>query len=241
MEDLTREMVSVFPHFKDEAKLALGRKLVALGLARSRHSAAQLFLQKESDGAFWAGLEQLLRAFEEANKVHRIPLPAWGHRRAWKELGPSRRRARSLFILFGIPLAVVDLLNNSLPEFCLQSLVDQVAVDETEKMSLRLMMSPAVLGILYGLQFWALKKIVFEYSMVDAGFGSYVAYTVSSFCLWYFGVHWRTQFKRVASLFLFRRAGVDARSAVVAHYHALRQYLGDLKDHGGQGSQSREH
>lgn len=228
MADITAEMVASFPHFKDETKLALGKKLVALGLVRSKFPAAQLFLKKDGDAEFWTGLDQRLRDFEEANKGHRIPVPAWGHRRAWKELGPKRRLRRGIFLALGLPFALVDLFNNSIPEFCLQSLVEQLAVDETEKMSLRFMMSPPVLGILYGLQFIFLKKIVFENTLANAGFGTYVAYTLGSFCLWYFGVHWRRQFKRIASLYFFRRAGVDGRSEATAYYRALRQYLGNF-------------
>lgn len=231
MMDLTREMVAQFPHFHDETKLTLARKLVALGLARSRYPVAQLFLRKENDPLFWAKLDQLLRAFEEANKDRRIPVPAWGHRRAWKELGPQRRQRRGTFLLLGLPFAIVDLVNNSLPEFCVSSLVEQVAVDETEKMSLRFMLSPVVLGLLYGLQFYFLKKVVFEQSLVNAGFGAFVLYWSVSMALWYFGVHWRRQFKRVASLLVFRRAGVDARSEAVGYYRALRQHLGELQNH----------
>lgn len=236
MEDLTREMIGAFPHFQNETKLTLARKLVALGLARTKYPVAQLFLRKENDPAFWTGLEHRLREFEEANKDHRIPVPAWGHRRAWKELGPERRFRRGIFIALGMPLALVDIVNNSIPELCLQSLVEQIAVDETEKMSLRFMLSPVVLGALYGLQFYFLKKMVFEQALANAGFGSYVIYALSSFCVWYFGVHWRRQFKRLASLYFFRRAGVDGRSEAVKYYRALRHYLGDLQDHGRKRS-----
>ncbi len=236
MADITREMLHTFPHFRNESELALGKKLVALGLARSKFPVAQIFLRQEENGDFWAGLGQRLRAFEEANKGQRIPLPAWGHRRAWKELGPQRRRRRAIFLALGFPLAILDAFNNSIPEFCLHSLVEQVAVDETEKMSLRFMLSPPVLGVLYGLQFFFLKKVVFEDSLAGAGFGAYVAYSLGSFCLWYFGVHWRRQFKRIASLYFFRRAGVDGRSEAVTYYRGLRQYLGEFQDHSGKGS-----
>jgi hypothetical protein len=99
-------------------------------------------------------------------------------------------------------------------------------------MSLRFMLSPVTLGLLYGLQFYFLKKVVFEHSLADAGLGAFVLYWSGSMALWYFGVHWRRQFKRVASLFVFRRAGVDARSEAVSYYRALRQHLGELQNHG---------
>jgi 1-acyl-sn-glycerol-3-phosphate acyltransferase len=241
MFDLTVEMIRNFPHFQDETKLGLARKLVALGLARSKFPVAQLFLKKENDGAFWAGLEQRLRAFEEANKGRRIPVPAWGHRRAWKELGPRRRRVRGAFLFLGLPLAAVDLVNNSIPELCLSSAVEQLSVDETEVMSLRFMLSPIVLGAVYGLQFYFFKEIVFPEFLAEAGFGSYVLYALGSFSLWYFGLHWRRQFKRVASLWFFRRAGVDGRSEAVAYYRALRQYLGDFQNHSREGSEHGQH
>ncbi len=231
MEDLTHEMIHIYPHFRNETEQTLGRKLVTLGLARSKYAVAQLFLQKEKDPTFWAGLEQRIRAFEEANKGRRIPVPAWGHRRAWKELGPKRRRQRLLFIFLGLPLAIVDVVNNSFAEFCLRSLVDQVAVDETEKMSLRFILSIPVLSVLYGLQFWFLKDVVFEESLAAAGWKEYLVYAFGSFAIWYFGVHWRRQFKRIVSLYFFRRAGVDGRSEAVFHYRALRQYLSDLKNY----------
>jgi hypothetical protein len=228
MADLTVELMKNFPHFQDETRLALARKLVALGLARSKYPLAQLFLREEGKPEFWQGLERRLREFEESTKGRRIPVPAWGHRRAWKELGPRKRKIRALFIVLGAPFAMADLINNSIPELCMQALVEQLAVDETEKMSLRFIISPVVLGVLYALQFWFLKKVVFEKSLLQAGLGTYVVYAASSFCLWYFAVHWRRQFKRMASLYFFRRAGVDGRSEAVAYYRALRQYLGDF-------------
>jgi hypothetical protein len=232
MERLTNEMIRNFPHFKDEAKLACAKKLVALGLARSRHPVAQLFLERENDAVFWKGLEEHLLAFEESTKGRRIPVPAWGHRRVWKDLGSYRRFKRTLFILAGLPFAVLDLVNSSLPELCVQSVIEQIAVDDTEPMTLRLLMSPVVLSALYGLQFLFLKYVVFEESMVGMGWGVYFAYTFGSFLLWYFGVHWRRQFKRIFSLFFFLRAGVNGRSEAAEHYRALRKYLGDFQDHG---------
>ncbi len=233
MADLTQQMVANFPHFQDDSKLVLGKKLVALGLARSKYPVAQLFLRKEKDLEFWQGLEQRLRALEESTKDHRIPVPAWGHRRAWKELGPARRWRRGVFLVLGSPLAILDLVNSSVSELCLRSAVEHIAVDETEKMSLRFMLSPVLLLPIYGLQFYFLQKVVFEESWIHLGFGHYLIYAASSFVLWYFGVHWRRQFKRVASLYVFKRAGVDGRSEAVGHYRALRQYLHDLQ-HGGR-------
>jgi hypothetical protein len=231
MADLTVEMIMNFPHFRDAGQLALARKFVALGLAPSKFSVSQLFLRKENDPAFWEGLTTRLKAFDEANKESHIPVPAWGYRRAWKELGPARRARQLVFLLGTLQLAVLDLFNSSVPELCVQSLVEQIAVDETEKMSLRLMISPVVLAALYGLQFWLLK-LLFPVYLGGAGFGTYFVYTVASFFLWYFGLHWRRRFKRVASVFLFRKAGVDRSSQVVTCYKALGQYLGDLEDHG---------
>ncbi len=228
MADLTQQMVANFPHFQDDTKLVLGKKLVALGLARSKYPVAQLFLRKEKDPEFWQGLEQRLRALEESTKDHRIPVPAWGHRRAWKELGPARRLRRGIFLILGTPLAILDLVNSSISELCLRSTVEHIAVDETEKMSLRFMLSPVLLLPIYGLQFFFLQKVVFEESWLHLGFWHYLIYAASSFLLWYFGVHWRRQFKRVASLYVFKRAGVDGRSEAVSHYRALRQYLHDL-------------
>jgi 1-acyl-sn-glycerol-3-phosphate acyltransferase len=240
MEDLTRELLLNFPHFRDEHTMALGKKLVALGAFRSKFDAAQLFLRREKDDAFWASLQMRLRAFEEANKKLGIPIPAWGHRRAWKELGPARRRRRAVFLFLGSPFALFDLANTSLPELCLQSLVEYIAVDDTEKMSLRFMLSVPVLLTVYALQFLFLKAFVFENIGQPLGWGTYFAYAGGSFVLWYFGVHWRRQFKRVASLWLFFRAGVTGRSDAIAYYHALRKDLGDFEDHGRERSNDRK-
>ncbi len=230
MADLTEQMIQIFPHFQDDTKLVLAKKLIALGLARSKFSVAQLFLKKEKDPEFWKGLEQRLRALEESTKDQRIPVPAWGHRRAWKELGPKRRVNRALFLILGFPFAILDLVNSSLSELCLYSAVEHIAVDETEKMTLRFMLSAAILPPLYGLQFYFLKKVVFEESWLHLGFLHYLIYAGASFVLWYFGLHWRRQFKRVASLYVFKRAGVDGRSEAVSHYRVLRQYLSDLEN-----------
>jgi 1-acyl-sn-glycerol-3-phosphate acyltransferase len=232
MERLTNEMIRNFPHFKDETKLACAKKLVALGLARSKHPVAQLFLEKENDARFWKGLEEHLTAFEESTKGRRIPVPAWGHRRKWKDMSAGQRFIRAVLILATLPLALLDLVNSSLPELCVQSVIEQIAVDDTEPMTLRLLMSPVVLSVLYGLQFLFLKYVVFENSMAGSGVREYLIYALGSFVLWYFGVQWRRQFKRLFSLFFFWRAGVDGRSEAVGHYRSLRKYLGDFQDHG---------
>jgi 1-acyl-sn-glycerol-3-phosphate acyltransferase len=236
MEILTAQMLRNFPHFQNESRMVLAKKLVALGISPSKHAAAQLFLRKETDADFWLGLEARLRNFEQTNKAHGIPIPAWGHRLIWKELGAAKRRKRAFWLAVGVPVALFDLLNNSLPEFVLQSLVEQVAVDETEKMSLRFILSPFVIGTLLALQFRFLKTVVFERSFADFGWGAFAVYGLVSVTTWYLGVHWRRQFKRVASLFFFRWAGVDGRSQAMEQYRGLRQYLGEFEDHGGKRS-----
>src|SRR5262249_55037124 len=131
-DDLTEEMIKSFPHFRDETKLQLARKLVALGICRNKFNAAQLFRKKLGDTQFWQTLDEKLKAFEEASREHGIPLPAWGHRQAWKQLGPMRRPWRLAYLLFGIPLFLIDLPNNALPEFFLSSGVEFFVTDETE-------------------------------------------------------------------------------------------------------------
>lgn len=225
---LTNEMVSVFPHFKDEHTETLGKKLYALGLAPSKHAIAQLFLRKENDVAFWDGLDKKLRAFEETTKDKKIPVAAWGHRRKWKHLGVAERRIRGAFLLAGLPLALLDLFNNSVPEFMLSSVVDYVAVDETELMTIRFLASPVVLSITYAFQFLFLKMFVFDQALSKAGYLEYFGYALASFILWYFAVHWRRQLKRYLSLFYFWKAGIDANSTAVECYRMLRDHLGEV-------------
>jgi 1-acyl-sn-glycerol-3-phosphate acyltransferase len=226
--DLERAMIGVYPHFLDETKLALGRKLVATGMSRSKYDAAQLFLRQQGNASFWEGLERRMRAFDEAIKDHGIPLPAWGHRQAWKQLGPRRRRWRMLALALGAPVFLLDLPNNSLPEFFLGSATDFFATDETERMSIRFILSPVVLGIVFALQFWFLRRFALSPRFAHWGVSGYVAYVFGSCVVWYGAVHWRRQFKRLASLFFFRQAGVDGRSESVARYRDLRQYLGQF-------------
>jgi 1-acyl-sn-glycerol-3-phosphate acyltransferase len=224
-EDLTREMISVFPHFLGEGTLALGKKLVTIGVCRSKWDAAQLFLRQKDNAAFWPALDQLLRGFDEACKDHRIPVPAWGHRQAWKQLGPGRRPFRALYLVAGFPLFLADLPNNSLPEFFLATCTDFLATDETERMSVRFIISPVILGLAFTAQFLFLKHVIFSNAWAHAGVAACVAYIAASCVLWYFSVHWRRQFKRLASLFFFARAGVDGRSAAVARYRELRAFV----------------
>lgn len=228
MSELTEQMLAVFPHFEDEHKQTLGKKLVALGLIRSRYDAAQIFLMRKNHQEFWEGLDLKMKAFEEATRNSGIPVPVWGLRRAWKELGPIRRAKRRWFILMGLPFAFIDAINNSFPEFALASTVDLVSVDETEKMTLRFMGAPIILGLSYCVQFLFLKYVVFEDSMKGLGLGSYIIYCLCSFVLWYFGVHWRRQFKRWFSLLFFYKAGIDAKSESVARYKELRKHLSDF-------------
>lgn len=226
MEDLTKEMIRIFPHFKDEKTQTLGKKLVTLGLMPTKYDAAQLFLRKENDPVFWSGLEQKLRAFEESAKDERIAVPAWGHRRSWKELGPKKRRRRLAYIFLGLPIAIYDLVNNSFPEYVMKNFVDYVAVDETEKMSLRFMTSPVVLSVLYGLQFLLLRYTVWTGPLRHPVL-AYLLYAFSSFFIWYAAIHWRRQFKRLMSVYLFKMAGLGPGSESVLYYRNLRQYLSE--------------
>lgn len=226
MSDLTAELIANFPHFVDEKKLALGKKLVTLGLMRNKFDAAQLFLRKQDDDSFWIGLEEKRKAFVEATSESGIPIPAWGHRRAWKEMGPVKRASRLGWLAMGFPVFLLDLPNNSLPEFLLSSVAEFLATDETERMSFRFIFSPLVLFTTYGFQFWVLRKFLLpEEWGASVGFGVYLLYTVLSFVIWYTAVHWRRQFKRFASLFFFWRASVDGRSESVQKYRELRNYL----------------
>lgn len=224
-DDLTQEMIRIYPHFTDETKQVLGKKLVALGICRSKFDAAQLFLRQLENKEFWQGLEAKLKALEESSREHGIPLPVWGYRQIWKQLGPMRWPSRLTYLILGFPLFLLDLPNNALPEFFLSSGVEFFVTDDSERMSFRFFLSPIVLGVVFALQFWFLKAVVFPQYMGGAGVGIYVLYTLSSFAIWYFAVHWRRQFKRLASLFFFRWAGVDARSEAVAQYRDLRDYL----------------
>lgn len=226
MEDLTRELIANFPHFTDEAKAKLGKELVALGLMRNKFEVAQLFLRKKDDEHFWSGLADRRRAFEEASQDYGIPPQAWGHRRAWKNLGPWRRLVRVVWLVAGLPLFLIDLPNNSLGEFFLSSASEFLSTDETERMSFRFCLSPVVLGIVYLLQFLALKYLFFRTLLAEAGVGTFLIYTGSSFVLWYVAVHWRRQFKRLASLFFFGKARVGSHSECVQRYRELRHYLG---------------
>ncbi len=225
MADITRELLQNFPHFVDEAKQALGKELVTLGLMRGKYEAAQLFLKKNDDGNFWNGLNEKRRAFEEASRDGGIPVPAWGHWEAWKQLGPVRRLSRIVWIILGLPIFLLDLPNNSLPEFFLSSASEFLSTDETERMSLRFILSPVILGIVYAVQFWFLRRFVFEEEMAAMGVGSYLLYTLLSFIVWYLAVHWRRQFKRLASLFFFGRAGESGRAESLRKYEELRSYL----------------
>lgn len=222
-EDLTREMIACYPHFTDNGRLALGKKLVMIGVIRCRWEAAQIFLNQVANPAFWDVLEKLMRAFDEANKLHGIPMPVWGHRHTWKMLGPVRRAWRVAALVLGFPFFLVDLPNNSMPEFFLASAVDFVATDDTERMSIRFILSPVILGICYALQFWFLKRFFTPFR--GAGLGLYFAYMLLSFALWYGSVHWRRQFKRLASLLFFYKAGMTGRSEAVARYRELRAFL----------------
>lgn len=226
MADLTRELIGSFPHFSDQSKARLGKELVALGLLRNKFEAAQLFLRNADDQAFWDGLDRQRRAFEEATQEFGIPVPAWGYRQAWRSLGPKRRIARMVWIVAGFPLFLLDLPNNSIPEYFLSSAAEFLSTDETETMSLRFILSPVVLGVTYGFQFWFLKSFVLAKELEDAGVGVFLAYAGGSFALWYLAVHWRRQFKRLASLFFFRIAGVKGSSECVQRYRELRNYLG---------------
>jgi 1-acyl-sn-glycerol-3-phosphate acyltransferase len=229
LDDFTAELIRNFPHFRDERTQSLGNKLVALGLCKSKFEAAQLFLLRENDTDFWNGLKARLRTFEEATKDNRIPVPAWGHRVRWKELGGWRRNIRRLFMLVAAPIALVDLINSSFAEFCLRTLVGYVAVDQTEEMTIRLIASLALVPLVCALQFWLIRHFIWG---AGAGYPHpfllYLGYMFSTCAVWYTGIHWRRQFKRLSSLYLFKLAGVDARSASVSHYRALRQYLGEF-------------
>jgi glycerol-3-phosphate O-acyltransferase/dihydroxyacetone phosphate acyltransferase len=231
MADLTREMIRVYPHFQDEAKQTLGRKLTTLGLFKWRYDAAQLFLKMEKNEAFWAGLNECMATFEEANRDHRIPLPAWGHRRAWKELGPARRRKRAAFLFAWAPLSILDFFTNSFPEFCLVGAVERIAVDETEKMSLRFGLAPLVLPLAYALQFWLARWAVRGH--FDVSWKWLPLYMLASAVLWYGTVHWKKQFKRMVSLLFFRKEGIDGASEVVGYYRKLRHYCQEFQNHGG--------
>ncbi len=224
-EDLTAEMIRNYPHFLDETKQHLGKKLVALGLLRYKFDAAQMFLRQKDNASFWAGLEERMKAFEEASREHGIPLPAWGYRQIWRQLGPLRWPSRLAYLTLGFPIFLVDLVNNTLAEFFLSSAVEFFVTDDSERMSFRFFLAPVVLGIVYALQFWFLKAIAFPEWLGGIGLGEYVLYTAGSFAIWYFAVHWRRQFKRLASLFFFKWVGVDGRSESVARYRSLREYL----------------
>lgn len=228
LEDLTHELVTNFPHFENETMLALGKKLVALGLVPNKHYAAQLFLRKKGDENFWTTLQEKMRAFDESTKDKGIPVPAWGLRKKWKEVGPWGRRKRGLFIFTMFPFAIYDLLMNSLPEIVLMTFVENVTVDETERTSYRFIFAPVILSLVFAAQFYFLKKVVLEAYMAEAGFGAFFLYLFSAFFIWYLAIHWRRQAKRMMSIFFFKRAGVDGRSEAVKHYHALRQHLSQL-------------
>lgn len=235
--DLTREMVSVFPHFLDHGREVLGKKLVTIGIFRNKWEVAQLFLHEHSNDAFWEGLARRMRAFDEACKSRRVPLPAWGYRRVWKQLGPGKRPWRLLYLLMGFPLFLLDLPNSALPEFFLTTVTELFAADETERMSVRFLLSPS-LALVLGAQFWVLGRWVFPELLGGWGWPAYVAYGFTSCWIWYFAVHWRRQYKRMASLFFFKRAGLTKKSEAVARYRDLRQYLGQFQHDCGEGRES---
>lgn len=225
MAELTAQLIASFPHFEDETKAALGKKLVILGIMENKFEAAQLFLRKKEDAAFWNGLEEKKKAFVEASSEYRIPVPAWGHRNAWIHLGAAKRAVCTAWVFAGLPIFFVDLLNNSLPEFILSSAAEFLATDETERMSFRLILSPLVIFPTYALQFWLLRNFLLPGEWANAGIAAYLMYTAGGFLIWFTAVHWRRQFKRLASAFFFWRAGWEGRTEAVQKYSELRDYL----------------
>lgn len=233
MERLTKEMISVFPHFENEHTQMLGKKLVAMGVLPDKHSAAQLFLRMKDDRRFWAELDQRLALVEEQAKERGIPLPAFGFREKWKHKPGSERWKIRLLLLLGSPIFFLDLLNNTIPESCVKSVVDYFAVDDTEKMTIRFLSSPVVLSLVYAVQFFIAKRFIFPEEFGDAGFSCFLAYCVASVVLWYTALHWRRVLKIFASLFFFRRADIDGRSTLMKHYRDLLDYLRHADNGGG--------
>ena len=228
MEDLTREMVSIFPHFASESHLVFGKKLVALGQADSRHAAAQLFLQKKDDSHFWQVFEDRLRHLEERSKEAGLPLSAWGHVKNWRKLNLPSRIWSIVFLGCAAPLALFGMGNSSFPEYIISSLVDYFSVDETEKMSLRFILSLFILPLVYGFQFMIFKFLLFDAWMREMAWLPYVIYTGSSFVLWYLSLHWRLHLKRITGIYFFWRADRKRLHTAREKYRALMEHLSDL-------------
>ncbi|NUM89613.1 MAG: 1-acyl-sn-glycerol-3-phosphate acyltransferase, partial [Bdellovibrionales bacterium] len=153
MGDLTSEMKRVFPHFETDEELAMAKKLQVAGVIESRIELSRVLAGRRHDGSFLDGLRGRIREFESSTKSAGIPVAAWGHRRRFSLLGAGGKAWRALMVGIGSPLVVWDLVNNTLPEHLLRSFIGFLASDETEVMSLRFMLAPVVLPVVYALQF----------------------------------------------------------------------------------------
>jgi len=235
MERLTQEMIHSFPHFSNEKDFFIGKKLVALGLCDEKFEASKLIRKVSENSSAYEKIQSDLKSFEEMNRDYRLPFPSWGYVTRWQRETPGQKLFQVLFTFFGFPFAVVDLLNNGLGEFLIRSLMDLIAVDETEKMSIRFMISPVVLPLLYAAQYFGGLVWLLDLAPLSSlGFASYFGL---SLVLWYFGVRWRIIAKKFVGLLLFVVSGLDDDEEVVRAYKGLRNQLNHFKDHGGHRSE----
>lgn len=204
MEDLTEEMIRVFPHFYSEESLTLGTKLVATGLVDGKYSAAQLFLQHKNNPKFEKQVSDLMQELEEKSKEESIPLPAWGYRKIWKKLSHGKRWNLVFAAFAGLPIALWHLAFNTLPEYLLRGAMDLAAADEAEQMSIRFLVAPLLLPITYVGEFWVWQNKILEQHL-QYSFGGYVLFAFVNVFSWYLIVYWKRNIKMLFSVIVFYR------------------------------------
>ncbi len=229
MEEITSQMISVFPHFLSDEQLNQGKKLFTSGLVDSKHEAAQLFLAQEKNENFWTEFKSELLQFEEASKDASIPLTAWGQVKRWNERSTWRRFARGFYLVMGIPLAVVEFFNDALAEKVVSTFVNYLAVDETEVMSFRFLGGPFFVIPVYLFQFWLGKKYLFAEALHRSDIGIFFIYALSSMMLWYAMVHWRRLLASWASLWFFWRADEDSKAQAKRAYDQMKKRIVNLR------------
>ncbi len=219
MKDLTKEMKSVFPHFETEEELAVAKKLQVVGVVENKFTFSQALAR--ADGTFFSGVTARLLALQAASKEAGVPLAAWGHRARFVTFTPGQILWRLVVLLLGLPLVAWDILNNTIPEYLLKSVVGFVASDETEVMSFRFMTAPFVLPPIYALQFKVWTGFVLPGLSGLTFFSGWVSYALVSFVIWYAVVHWRRLFRRFLAQVFFWKDTREAESA----WRALRGFV----------------